>query len=247
MRRMALRTVLTAATAVGVLWGLAGCTQRSQPPGSPTSATTSATTSGATPSTPQTTRNGLAPSTNSTVPQTAMKPTNDNPGQTAPTTEEAMFGAGCFWGVESYFEQVPGVVETAVGYSGGKVEHPTYHQVCSDSTGHAEVIHIVFDPSKVSYEKLVRHFFHMHDPTQLNRQGPDYGRQYRSAIFTYSDAQRDTATKVRDALKASGKYKRPIFTEITPAGPFWKAEDYHQKYFDKNGGESCHIAPDGDL
>lgn len=163
------------------------------------------------------------------------------------TTEEAMFGAGCFWGVESYFQQLPGVVQTAVGYSGGKVENPTYRQVCDDTTGHAEVIHIVFDPSKVTYEKLVRHFFHMHDPTQLNRQGPDYGRQYRSAIFTYSDAQRDTAAAVRDRLTAAGKYKRPIVTEIAPAKPFWKAEEYHQKYFDKNGGESCHIAPDGEL
>jgi peptide-methionine (S)-S-oxide reductase len=158
-----------------------------------------------------------------------------------------MFGAGCFWGVESYFQQLPGVIETAVGYSGGTTDNPTYKQICTDTTGHAEVIHIVFDPATITYETLVRHFFHMHDPTQLNRQGPDYGRQYRSAIFTYSDAQRDTAITVRDALTAKKKYARPIVTEVTPAKTFWKAEDYHQKYFDKNGGESCHIAPDGEL
>lgn len=190
---------------------------------------------------------GDAPNTmkQTTDPQSPSSPAVA--GAPTPATEEAMFGAGCFWGVESYFQQLPGVVETAVGYSGGGVEHPSYRQVCTDTTGHAEVIHIVFDPARISYETLVRHFFHMHDPTQLNRQGPDYGKQYRSAIFTYSDAQTATATKVRDALTATGKYKRPIVTEISSAKPFWKAEDYHQKYFEKNGGESCHIAPDGDL
>lgn len=229
MQRTALASIL--------LCCLFGCTQRSQPPAAPTA---NAPTVNPTPAAPNTT-SATTTTMNSTNVTTAANATHNS------STEQAMFGAGCFWGVESYFQQVPGVIETSVGYSGGKVDNPTYRQVCTDTTGHAEVIHIVFDPSKVTYEKLVRHFFHMHDPTQLNRQGPDYGRQYRSAIFTYSDLQRATASKVRDTLTASGKYKRPIVTEIAPAAPFWKAEDYHQKYFDKNGGESCHIAPDGDL
>jgi peptide-methionine (S)-S-oxide reductase len=160
-------------------------------------------------------------------------------------TEEAMYGAGCFWGVEATFRKVPGVIDAAVGYSGGTVDNPTYKQVCADTTGHAEVVHVTFDPQKVSYQTLTEIFFKMHDPTQLNRQGPDYGTQYRSAVFFYSDAQKQTATQVRDAVTAKGKYKRPIVTLIEPAKAFWKAEEYHQRYLEKNGLDNCHV-PQGD-
>ncbi len=155
--------------------------------------------------------------------------------------EKATFGAGCFWGVESFFRQVPGVIDAVSGYAGGKVDHPTYRQVCSDSTGHAEVVEVTYDPAKVSYAKLVDLFFKMHDPTQLNRQGPDFGTQYRSAIFTHSDEQARIAQERKDAAAGSGRYKRPIVTVIEPAKPFWRAEEYHQRYFEKNGG-SCHVS-----
>ncbi len=147
----------------------------------------------------------------------------------------ATFAAGCFWGVEYKMGKVPGVISTTVGYTGGSTPDPTYEQVCTDKTGHAEAVDIVFDPALVSYEQLVRHFFAIHDPTQVNRQGPDYGTQYRSAVFYHGEEQRKAAQKVRDELDASGKYRKPLATEIVPAQLFYRAEERHQKYFEKNG------------
>lgn len=156
-------------------------------------------------------------------------------------TELATFGAGCFWGVEIAFRQIPGVLDALAGYSGGTMPNPTYEDVCSDRTGHAEVVQVTFDPSRVSYDRLLDVFFTSHDPTQLNRQGPDVGRQYRSAIFYHSEAQRETAEAAKRKWEASGRWKRPIVTEIAPAGPFWKAEEYHQRYLEKRGLASCHV------
>ena len=159
----------------------------------------------------------------------------------SPTLEKATFGAGCFWGVEYNFRRVPGVFEAFSGYSGGKSANPTYRQVCNGDTYHAEVVEVTFDPKKVSYVKLVEFFFKMHDPTQLNRQGPDYGTQYRSVIFVHSEDQRKVAQEVIKKLTTDKKYAQPIVTQVEEAKPFWKAEEYHQKYFEKNGGPTCHI------
>ena len=156
------------------------------------------------------------------------------------TTEFATFGAGCFWGVEAAFSRVPGVVEAVSGYSGGRTENPTYKDVCTDETVHAEVVQVTYDPAKVSFEKLLEVFWTMHDPTQVNRQGPDFGSQYRTAIFFHTPEQEATAKKVKAELNASGKFKRPIATEISAAGPFYRAEEYHQKYLEKRGATSCH-------
>ena len=155
--------------------------------------------------------------------------------------EIATFGAGCFWGVEETFRQVPGVIETAVGYSNGHTVAPTYKDVCTDETGHAEVVQVTFDPAKVSFEELLNVFWTVHDPTQVNRQGPDFGAQYRTAIFYHSPGQEAAAKKSVAALAASGKFKRPIVTEITAAAPFYRAEEYHQKYLQKRGAPSCHF------
>jgi len=155
--------------------------------------------------------------------------------------EIATFGAGCFWGVEAAFQQVSGVIDTAVGYSGGETPNPIYKDVCTDQTGHAEVVQVAFDPAKVSYEQLLDVFWKAHDPTQVNRQGPDFGTQYRTAIFTHSPEQESMAKKSRAALEASGKLKRPVATEIAPAGTFYRAEEYHQKYLQKRGAASCHF------
>jgi peptide-methionine (S)-S-oxide reductase len=156
-------------------------------------------------------------------------------------SEIATFAAGCFWGIEVAFGKIPGVLETAVGYSNGQTENPTYKDVCTDETGHAEVVQVTFDPAKVSYAQLLDAFWAMHDPTQVNRQGPDFGTQYRTAIFTHSAEQEAIAKKARAAVESSGKFKRPIATEIAPAGTFYKAEDYHQKYLEKRGASSCHF------
>lgn len=155
--------------------------------------------------------------------------------------ELATFGAGCFWGVEAAFRQVEGVLDTAVGYAGGKVENPTYHQVCTDTTGHAEVVQVEYDPERVGYEELLRVFWDNHDPTQLDRQGPDVGRQYRSVIFTHGPAQEAAARESKAREEASGRHRRPVVTTIEPAAPFWRAEDYHQQYLEKRGLESCRI------
>lgn len=155
--------------------------------------------------------------------------------------EIATFGAGCFWGVEAAFQRVSGVIDTEVGYSGGETLNPTYRDVCTDETGHAEVVQVTFDPAKVSYEQILNVFWQVHDPTQVNRQGPDFGAQYRSAIFFHSPEQEAIAKKSRAALDASKKLKRPIATEITPAATFYRAEEYHQKYLQKRGAASCHV------
>ena len=156
-------------------------------------------------------------------------------------SEIATFAAGCFWGIEAKFRMIPGVEDAIVGYSGGKTEKPTYKDVCTDQTGHAEVVQVTFDPKKVSYETLVEAFWHMHDPTQMNRQGPDVGTQYRTAIFFHTPEQEAIAKKSKAALNASRRFSKPIATEITPAGPFWKAEEYHQRYLEKRGAASCHF------
>ncbi len=157
------------------------------------------------------------------------------PGIAPDKTEIATFAAGCFWGVEHKMGELPGVVSTVVGYTGGKTVDPTYEEVCTDRTGHAEAVQVTFDPGRVSYADLVRHFFEIHDPTQVNRQGPDHGTQYRSAIFYYGEAQRQAARQVMDELERSKKYKKRLATELVPASAFYKAEEYHQKYFEKHG------------
>jgi methionine-S-sulfoxide reductase len=149
-------------------------------------------------------------------------------------TEIATFGAGCFWGVEQRFGKIKGVVSTVVGYTGGKMENPTYKDVCTDKTGHAEVVRVTYDPSIVSYEELLEYFWDMHNPTTLNRQGWDVGTQYRSAVFYHNEEQKEAALKLKEKLDQSGKYKNPIVTEIVPAGKFYRAEEYHQKYHEKN-------------
>jgi len=155
--------------------------------------------------------------------------------------EKATFGAGCFWGVEAAFRQIKGVKATAVGYMGGKLKDPTYQDVCTDRTGHAEVVEVEFDPSEVPYEELLRVFWDNHDPTTLNRQGPDTGTQYRSVIFYHTPEQEAAAKASKEALAKSGRFKRPIITEIVPAPEFWRAEDYHQQYLEKRGLAHCHL------
>ena len=152
----------------------------------------------------------------------------------------AMFAAGCFWGVEEAFRQLPGVVQTEVGYSGGHVENPGYERVCSDTTGHAEVVRVEYDPERISYGQLLYVFWQSHDPTQLNRQGPDVGSQYRSAVFYYDDRQEEEATRAKQLLQNSGRYDRPVVTEITSVSPFYRAEEYHQRYLQKRGQSFCH-------
>ena len=175
----------------------------------------------------------------------ALEFRKDAAQETAAGTETATFAAGCFWGVEEKFGRLPGVVETVVGYIGGHTLRPTYKDVCTDTTGHAEAVQVTFDPSQISYAALVRAFFSFHDPTQVNRQGPDVGTQYRSAIFTHSDEQRRQAEAIKAELAASGRFPRPIATEIVPAGPFTRAEEYHQKYNQKHG-RTCKYLKGGD-
>jgi peptide-methionine (S)-S-oxide reductase len=158
--------------------------------------------------------------------------------------EKATFAAGCFWGVEAGFRSLPGVVNATVGYEGGTTKNPTYQDVCTDRTGHAEVVQVEFDPAKISYQELVEAFWKLHDPTQVNRQGPDVGTQYRSAIFFHTPEQRMTAQASKEALAQSGKLKRPVATEIVPAQEFYPAEDYHQQYLAKRGLASCHVTFD---
>ena len=157
------------------------------------------------------------------------------------TLEKATFGAGCFWGVEAAFRTVKGVVSTQVGYSGGRTPAPTYEQVCSGRTGHTEAVEVTYDPTQVSYDDLLRVFWENHDPTTPNRQGPDVGEQYRSAIFFHSPEQEAAAKASVASLEAAKRFRRPIVTEIVPAGPFYRAEEYHQQYLEKRGQASCHI------
>jgi peptide-methionine (S)-S-oxide reductase len=155
--------------------------------------------------------------------------------------EKATFAAGCFWGVEAAFRQVPGVLDAAVGYSGGGFPNPTYEDVCTGRTGHAESVQVEFDPARVSYDQLLDVFWENHDPTTLNRQGPDVGTQYRSAIFFHNPEQEKAASDSKSHLEASGRYRRPVVTEIAPAQQFWRAEDYHQRYLEKRGLAHCKI------
>ena len=157
--------------------------------------------------------------------------------------EKATFAAGCFWHVEAAFAQVEGVAATTVGYTGGHLDNPTYEDVCSDTTGHAEAVQVEFDPARVSYEKLLEVFWGIHNPTTVNRQGPDVGSQYRSAVFHHSEAQRQAAAAYKEKLQSQGKFDKPIVTEITEASAFWPAEEYHQQYFKKRGVNTCGFQP----
>lgn len=156
-------------------------------------------------------------------------------------TEKATFAAGCFWGVEATFRQIKGVVSTQVGYTGGQVNNPSYKQVCADTTGHAEAVEVTYDPTQVSYTDLLKVFWENHDPTQVNRQGPDHGTQYRTAIFYHSTEQQKMAEASKKALDESRRFSRPIATNIVPATEFWRAEEYHQQYLEKRGLSTCHI------
>ena len=176
-----------------------------------------------------------------TVPTTAGR---DATASTAATTTKlATFGAGCFWGVEQILSRQPGVVGTAVGYMGGALERPTYEMVCTDTTEHAEVVQVTWDPAQTTYAALIDVFWHLHDPTQIDRQGPDFGRQYRSVVFTHDDEQAATAHATKEAIDRSGKLRKPIATEIVPAQTFWRGEAYHQQYFDRRGVDGCHLYP----
>jgi len=158
--------------------------------------------------------------------------------------QKATFAAGCFWGVESMFRAIPGVRNAEVGYTGGRTANPTYEQVCTGRTGHAEAVEVTFDPERVSYETLLQVFFENHDPTTPNRQGPDVGEQYRSAIFTHTPEQETLAREAVSKLTDSKRFRRPIVTQIVPAAPFYAAEEYHQRYFEKRGiAPTCHVMP----
>ena len=172
---------------------------------------------------------------------TQAPPTDSKPRTSDAPTEVALFGAGCFWGVEETFRRLPGVRNTRVGYAGGSTSNPTYEQVCTDRTGHAEVVEVTYDPSQISYDELLRVFWENHDPTTLNRQGPDVGTQYRSVIFYTTPSQERVATASRAARDAGGFHCRPIVTSIEPAPKFYEAEDYHQRYLEKRGLASCHV------
>jgi peptide-methionine (S)-S-oxide reductase len=154
---------------------------------------------------------------------------------------KASFAAGCFWGVEARFREVPGVVDAVSGYMGGHAENPDYKQVCSGDTGHAETVQVTFDDEKISYDELLDEFFEMHNPTTRNRQGPDIGSQYRSAVFWHDAEQKEAAERRIRGLDASGKWPNPVVTEVVEAGTFWRAEEYHQRYFEKHGGGFCHV------
>ena len=155
--------------------------------------------------------------------------------------QKATFGAGCFWGVEAAFRRIPGVTDTAVGYMGGTVDKPTYAEVCTDTTGHAEVVEVTYDPDQVSYEQLLNVFWDNHNPTTRNRQGPDIGSQYRSAIFFHTPEQATAAQAAIEYFNTNGRFPHPIVTEVTPASTFYRAEEYHQRYLEKRGLEHCHI------
>jgi peptide-methionine (S)-S-oxide reductase len=155
--------------------------------------------------------------------------------------EKATFGAGCFWGVEETFRHVKGVGSAAVGYMGGSLPNPTYHDVCTDTTGHAEVVQVEYDPAQVTYDELLKVFWENHDPTTLNRQGPDFGTQYRSVVFYHTPEQLAAAEAFKENLQRSGRFRKPIVTEIVPASNFWRAEEYHQRYLEKHGLSRCQL------
>jgi len=174
------------------------------------------------------------------VPEVAM-PKGAQKKMDKTTTEKATFAAGCFWGVEAAFRQVKGVVSTQVGYTGGRMANPTYEDVCADKTGHAEAVEVTYDPARVSYDDLLKVFWENHDPTTPNRQGPDVGEQYRSAVFYHSPSQEAAAHASKARLEAERHYRRPIVTQIIKAGPFYRAEEYHQQYLERRGLSVCHI------
>jgi peptide-methionine (S)-S-oxide reductase len=153
---------------------------------------------------------------------------------------KATFAAGCFWGVEAAFRRLKGVLSVTVGYTGGSFENPTYEEICTDRTGHAEAVQVEYDPSRVTYEELLEVFWKLHDPTTLNRQGPDVGSQYRSAVFFHTPEQETAAKALKEKLQNSGSYKKPMVTEITPASTFYRAEEYHQRYLEKRGLSDCY-------
>ena len=155
--------------------------------------------------------------------------------------KKAIFSAGCFWGVEDLFRKTKGVIGVRSGYTGGHLANPSYEDVCTGKTGHAEAVEVIYDSELISYEALLDAFWKMHDPTQMNRQGPDVGEQYRSAIFYLDDEQKHLAEESKRSLESSGQYDKSIATEIVQAGPFYEAEEYHQRYFEKHGGGSCHV------
>jgi peptide-methionine (S)-S-oxide reductase len=181
----------------------------------------------------------VKPEEDSENPRASVRSTSEGGSM---STEKATFAAGCFWGVEAAFRQVPGVIDTAVGYSGGHTQNPSYKQVCTDTTGHAEVVEVTYDPSRVSYDQLLETFWNEHDPTQLNRQGPDVGTQYRSVIFYHTPEQQAAAIASKEQLERAGRFSRPIVTEIVPAATFNRAEEYHQQYLEKRGLASCNIS-----
>jgi peptide-methionine (S)-S-oxide reductase len=187
--------------------------------------------------------------TNESPSDVAVSPTQEKPKMITSKfaesksgrVEKAVFGAGCFWGVEAAFRRTPGVLSTTVGYAGGAVVNPTYEQVCTDTTGHAEVVQVEFDPGQITFEQLLEVFWTNHNPTQLNRQGPDFGKQYRSVVFYVDDAQRATAEASKERLAASGKFSKPVVTQIAPLTTFYAGEEYHQQYLEKRGLSHCHL------
>ena len=221
-------TIVVALSAVALAMLLSGCDQEDR--------AGAATQTGVMPSDSQTAADGTNEVAVSTSP--AATPAADRKVITM-GLQKATFGAGCFWGVEARFRQVEGVTQTAVGFLGGTLENPTYRDVCSGSTGHAEVVQVEYDPAVVSYDQLLDVFWSCHDPTTLNRQGPDVGAQYRSAIFFHTPEQEAAARASKQSLEQSGRFSRPIVTEITPASTFYRAEEYHQQYLAKHGKSSC--------
>jgi methionine-S-sulfoxide reductase len=240
---------------VSLLMLMAGCSEspaarvaKAEPPVTPTATPTTTQPTSTPAAQPASQPAGTAPGASGGAPSSTQSNTSPSatpaaasPGQNGGTLETAMFGAGCFWGVEHIFRKdIPGVVEAVSGYSGGKTVNPTYQEICREDTGHAEVVQVKFDPTKTSYAKIVDAFFRLHDPTQVNRQGPDIGDQYRSVIYFYTAEQQKVAEEVKKAR--ASKYTKPIATTIEPAQQFYRAEEYHQKYYLKNGQEPyCHV------
>lgn len=243
---------LTPIAAATLLTICGGCRNADQPAKKDAPATETKQADATKPATPQTTTDApkkddkMNTTTAATSPLLTAKHTPTKPGKALidagklPTNlQAATFGAGCFWGVEDTFRAMPGVIATSVGFSGGRTQSPSYKQVCYEETGHAEVVDVVFDPAVISYDKLLDTFFANHNPTQVNRQGPDSGTQYRTVIFFHDDAQKAAAEKAKETLAKSGKWSQPIATQIVKFDKFWPAEDYHQTYHEKNGG-TCH-------
>lgn len=251
------KSILVASLAVFVVLGLSACRNTDEPTSKAApSKGTSKGPAAAAPAEAVTTSPSTDPTNKDAKPMTTVATTSPlitkshtltkmgkeltEAGKLPTTLQAATFGAGCFWGVESTFRKLPGIVATSVGFSGGKKPAPSYKDVCYSETGHAEVVDVVYDPALISYDALVATFFSNHNPTTLNRQGPDEGTQYRSAIFARSDEQLAAATVAKDALAKSGKWSQPIVTQIVKFEHFWPAEEYHQTYLEKKGLDTCH-------